>query len=143
MVGKPEQIIEAGKKTQFKKGNKAAVGNMGPNTYRAQLAWIREQDIDPRDLDGSLKKLKEQKIIKVGRSGSKKNAVRINMTRLVAICALEKLLKNMDPTLFKEIINQTEGNLQQEIVIPTTIEAPTDFTTPEEAAAAYKNHVAK
>lgn len=135
VVGKKEQIVAAGKATQFGKGNKVAVGNVGPWTYRAQLAWIREQELDPDNLEESLKKLKRQKAVR--------GKAKINITRLVAITAIEKMLKTMDPGLFKEIINQTEGNLTQEIIIPATTPAPIDASSDEDAAAAYKSHIAK
>lgn len=135
MAGKKEQLIKVSKKTQFKKGNKAAVGHDGAkaSTIRAQLAWVRDQDIDPADIDGSLNRLMNKKPHK-GESS-------LNMGRLVAVRAFERLVKKMDPHLFDKVINQTEGNLTQEIVLPPGVPAPTKFVTDEEAAAAYQQFI--
>lgn len=136
MVGKGDpKIAELGKKTRFKKGHKLSVGNKSM-TYRQQLAWVRDQEIDPNDIDGSIKKLLG--IMPVKGKGNK-----LTISRAFAIRYIEKALKKCDPNLFDKIINQSEGNLTQEIIIPSTSPAPTDFISDEEAERVYREHINK
>lgn len=134
MVGKKEQLIKVSKGTQFKKGNKAAAGSPGQETYRQAMEWIRNQDIDASNIDASLEKLRKMRAYK--------NEHPMNTARLVAIRAVERLLKKMEPHMLNTVINQTEGMLQQDIGIAAPLgNAPTEFATDAEAEAAYLKHI--
>lgn len=114
-VGNPKIGI-AGKKTQFQKGNKVAVGNKSM-TYRSQLKWLRDQPIDPNDIDGSIRRLLGMPLIK-GKNGQPDTGHRLNISRVFVIRYLERALKKVDPDLFERIINQTEGKLKEDAPPP-------------------------
>lgn len=136
MAGKKEIAIKNGEKTRFKKGNTASVGKKGNQySYRAQLQWVMAQTVDAADLPGSIAKLAGIK--------AKKGPAPINADRMLAIRAYERTLMKMEPQMFNNLIDQSEGKLSQEIVIPSNDPAPLKFITDEEAEIAYKEFIGK
>jgi hypothetical protein len=133
MAGRKD-IAKDGKKTQFKKGNTKSKGHAGKWLFREQLDWIKGQDIDPNDIDGSFKKLMG---IKALVAGQHPKAEKINITRLFAIRYMERSIKKCDPILFEKIIDQTEGKLAETHIIKADKPIPMDGLTPENASKAY------
>ena len=114
--------VEAGRK-----GGEATAANWEYRAWFKNLA-TQEIDSDPAKLEAELQRLK-------GDTG------KITIAKLTVIRAIERTLKKMEPIMLEKVIDNTEGKLVQELVIPSTRNAPENNVTLEEAAIAYKEHI--
>lgn len=150
MVGKPgsgrpggnPDLKVKGQATKFKKGHKLSTKeHRDPEkaaekaSTRAQMRYLIAQDIstDPAQLDAEISRL-----LQVGSVKAK-----APISRIIALRAIEKVIKTMDNAALSTLIENTEGKMAQEIILPSKVEAPTTATTVEEAAANYKEFMPK
>lgn len=131
------EISEKGKATRFgaaKGPNPVAAGQKSGEVrectglMREQLRYISQQPIDDNleNIDAELKRLTRMKDGKT------------TLARVGAVRLLERFIKKGDPRAAEVIMENTEGKLSQEIVIPPAKRAPLDKITPENAEAMYK-----
>ena len=133
-------IAEEGKATQF-----GAEGGPDPRearkkvdeparwSYRGHFKNLAAQDIstDPARINEELQRLRDE-------LGPK-----APLAKMMAIRALERALKKMEPILLEKIIDNTEGKLSQTIFTPDKVIADENPSSLEEAARIYNETVAQ
>ncbi len=138
-INNPE-IAKAGAATQFgapggvdpvEAGQKSGDARKEARSIRESLRYLGNQPIS-----GDIKELEEEM-----RRLSQTADGKTTPNRMAAARLLERLIKKADPALASTIMDNMEGKLSQEIVLPPTTRAPTGAITIEEAEAAYKAHM--
>lgn len=134
---KDPDISEKGKATRFgapggpdpvESAQKANEVKECTGLMREQLRYISQQPIDQNldNIDAELKRLTRMKDGKT------------TLARVGAVRLLERFIKKGDPAAATVIMENTEGKLSQEIILPKPKRAPLDKITPENAEAMYK-----
>jgi hypothetical protein len=137
-----ENIAEAGKATQFGQpgapdpvaaAKKKAAEEPARWSYRGHFKNLAAQDIstDPARINEELQRLRDE-------LGPK-----APLAKMMAIRALERALKKMEPILLEKIIDNTEGKLSQTIFTPDKVIAEENPSSLEEAARIYNETVAQ
>ena len=123
-------IIAAGKKTRFKKGNKQ---ENKPWSVRYWLRLFAEAEIDMTNAftDPDAFRAEIRKLLKMKRTGKSKVA------QVIALRMIEKTITKMDAKLVTALIENIEGKMVQPIMEIQPQESPEEFGTLEEAESAY------
>lgn len=140
VINENPNIAEAGKATQFGQpggpdpvacAKKKAAEEPARWSYRAHLKNLASQDVstDPTKMNEELQRLRDE------------CGPRAPLAKMIAIRALERMVKKMEPTLFEKVIDNTEGKLSQTIFTADKVLADENPGSLEEAARIYKETV--
>ena len=140
--GGGKNIREIGHSTRFQKGHKLQVkGNKTRNLTRHTMTYLLLQPLKLKfDKSGGLDMAAlDESLLKLMYDGKGET----HAARVIAVRAIERVIKKMEPELLRQLVEMSEGKLKETIRIEDSEDAPVDNPTLEEAARAYQQLIGK